>query len=66
MHFVPGATFLSAYHNFELCVMFCHAVEMYSVCHSSRALVCDVLWDGCGRSFSVLACESGLLFKIHV
>lgn len=49
---------------------------LWAVCHvvsyrgnvqcSSRALVCDVLCDGCGRSFSVLACESGLLFKIHV
>lgn len=50
--------------------------QLWAVCHvvscrgnvqcSSRALVCDVLCDGCGRSFSVLACESGLLFKIHV
>lgn len=62
--FVPGATFLSVYHYFELCVMLCHAMEMYSV--QVRTLVCDVLCDGCGRSFSVLACESGLHFKIHV
>lgn len=31
MFFVPGATFLSVYHYFELCVMLCHAMEMYSV-----------------------------------